>query len=239
MGMSVFPRDLDRTLVRQILDDAGSLPKFTFRLEAISRRFVGDPYREGPLVGSKSSREVFTASLEAFDCVTYVENVLALAWASNQRTFIERLRRIRYAGGVIDWAHRNHHMTTWIRNNMREGLVHERPIHDRSVSRSRRLDTVDGIPTRTVRVRSIPKRDFLRRPDDVRDGDLAFFGSTRPNLDVFHCGILFHREERIVMRHAARSRGQVVEQDLAEFLGANRMTGVILVRPEPWADKGA
>ena len=41
------------------------------------------------------------------------------------------------------------------------------------------------------------------------------------------------------MRHAARSRGQVVEQDLVEFLGANRMTGVILVRPEARADKVA
>ena len=237
--MSVFPHDLDPTLVREILDDVRNLPRFASRLEAISRRFVGDPYREGPLGGSKSSREVFTASLEAFDCVTYVENVLALAWASNQRTFIERLRRVRYAGGVIDWAHRNHYMTTWIRNNAREGLVHDRTIHAGSVSRSRRLDTVDGIPARKVRVRSIPKRAFLRRPNDVRDGDLAFFASTKPNLDVFHCGILFHQGERIVMRHAARSRGQVVEQDLPEFLGANRMTGVILVRPEARADKVA
>ena len=237
--MSVFPRDLDRALVREILADARHLSTLASRIEAISRRFVGDPYREGALVGSKSSREIFTASLEAFDCVTYVENVLALTWASNPRTFIERLRRIRYAGGVIDWEYRNHYMTTWIRNNAREGLVHDRTGRVGSVGRSRRLDVVDGIPARTVRVRSIPKRAFLRRSNDVRDGDLAFFGSTRPNLDVFHCGILFHRGDRIIMRHAARSRGQVVEQDLVGFLGANRMTGVILVRPEACARKVA
>ncbi len=237
--MSVYPRDLDRALVREILADGRHLPALAARMERISRRFVGDPYREGPLVGSRSSREVFTASLEAFDCVTYVENVLALAWAANQRTFVERLRRIRYAGGVIDWEHRNHYMTTWIRNNAREGLVHDRTARRGSVSRSRRLDLVDGIPARTVRVRSIPKRTFLRRLGDVRDGDLAFFGSTRPDLDVFHCGLLFGRGGRIVMRHAARSRGQVVEQDLAEFLGANRMTGVILVRPLARARKVA
>ena len=65
------------------------------------------------------------------------------------------------------------------------------------------------------------------------------FRLDQPNLDVFHCGILFHRGDRIIMRHAARSRGQVVEQDLVGFLGANRMTGVILVRPEACARKVA
>jgi hypothetical protein len=33
------------------------------------------------------------------------------------------------------------------------------------------------------------------------------------------------------MRHAAKSRGGVVEQDLGEFLKSNRMAGVIVVRP--------
>lgn len=235
--MSVFPRDLDRTLLGEILTGVRHLPTLTSRIEAISRRFLGNPYREGPLVGSKSAREVFTMSLVGFDCVTYVENVLSLALASDQKTFVETLRRIRYAGGVIDWEHRNHYMTTWIRNNEREGLVHDRTARVGSVSRSRCLNVIDGIPVRTVQVRSIPKRTFLSCLKGVRDGDLAFFASTRPNLDVFHCGILINREARIVMRHAARKREQVVEQDLSEFLGANRMTGVILVRPKALAGK--
>jgi hypothetical protein len=35
------------------------------------------------------------------------------------------------------------------------------------------------------------------------------------------------------MRHASRSQGSVVEQELSEFLKANRMAGVIVVRPQP------
>jgi len=35
------------------------------------------------------------------------------------------------------------------------------------------------------------------------------------------------------MRHASRSQGMVVEQELSEFLKANRMAGVIVVRPQP------
>ena len=35
------------------------------------------------------------------------------------------------------------------------------------------------------------------------------------------------------MRHASRSKGFVVEQELSEFLKSNRMAGVIVMRPRP------
>jgi len=38
--------------------------------------------------------------------------------------------------------------------------------------------------------------------------------------------------DKISMRHASRSQGSVVEQELSEFLKANRTTGVIVMRPQ-------
>jgi hypothetical protein len=35
-----------------------------------------------------------------------------------------------------------------------------------------------------------------------------------------------------MLRHASRSRGLVVEQELSKFLKTNRMTGVIAARPQ-------
>ena len=58
-----------------------------------------------------------------------------------------------------------------------------------------------------------------------------FFVSTRKNLDVFHTGIIVREGKQLFLRHASRSRDSVVEQDLKEFLKANRMAGVIIVRP--------
>ena len=58
-----------------------------------------------------------------------------------------------------------------------------------------------------------------------------FFVSTRRNLDVFHAGILVRDGKNIRLRHASRSQRSVVEQELTEFLKANRMAGVIVVRP--------
>jgi signal peptidase I len=66
----------------------------------------------------------------------------------------------------------------------------------------------------------------------LQSGDLIFFVSTRKNLDVFHAGIIVRDSKKVLMRHASRSQGLVVEQELSEFLKANRMAGVIVMRPQ-------
>src|SRR5256885_472345 len=52
------------------------------------------------------------------------------------------------------------------------------------------------------------------------------------SLDAFDCVVIVRDDDRILLRHASRSRGGVVEQELNEFLKANRMAGVIIARPE-------
>jgi len=229
--MKAFYEDLNVNEIRKTLEDAPLSLAIESRLERISRRFLGVRYDESTLIGSKSSPEVFTASLDAFDCVTYVECVLALALASNPDEFLVNLRRLRYSEGLIDWKYRNHYMTSWIRNNVRQGFVRNQTRRDDSIIRSRCLDFISGLSHRTIDVRAVPKNIFLRRTTDVKDGDLVFFGSTKRNLDIFHCGLVFNVSNQLVMRHAAKSQKCVVEQSLEGFLRANRMTGVILVRP--------
>jgi hypothetical protein len=77
----------------------------------------------------------------------------------------------------------------------------------------------------------VPKRAVPRLTVYLQTGDLAFFVSTRRYLDIFHAGIIVRDGKSILLRHASRSHGCVVEQQLVEFLKANRMTGVIVVRP--------
>jgi cell wall-associated NlpC family hydrolase len=72
-----------------------------------------------------------------------------------------------------------------------------------------------------------------RLKPNLQSGDLIFFASTRKNLDMFHAGIIVRDGKKVSMRHASRSQGGVVEQELSEFLKANRMAGVIVVRPQP------
>jgi hypothetical protein len=230
--MVSIPRDLDRKVLESLLGRLRDADAVAARIERVSGEWVGRPYRECPLGGGVGEREVFSASIDAFDCVTYVECVLAAAVSDSTRQFLDILRAIRYRNGIVTWETRNHYMTGWIRENERAGFLRDRTRGAAVVRRERRLAVVPGIGERNVRVASIPKRVFSGRMERVVTGDLAFFASTRPNLDVFHCGVLIRKGAGVRMRHAARSRGRVVEQDFGAFLSANRMVGVILVRPE-------
>ena len=225
------PRGLSRRRVEQLLSKIKARSVGS-RIDFLSRHFLGRPYKPNPLIGSADTPEVFTASFDGFDCVTYIETVLALARACDVDDFIEWLRKIRYERGRIQWERRNHYMTFWIRNNVRAGIV--RPLSMQAVpilKMERVLNVVPGLDPRRTSVKCIPKRALRRRTPNLRTGDLIFFGSTRKNLDVFHAGIIARDGKRVLMRHASRSQGLVVEQELSDFLKANRMAGVIVVRP--------
>ena len=204
--------------------------KASTRLEGRSRDFLGRPYQINPLIGSADTPEMFVEGTDAFDCVTYVETVLAQAHARNQRDFLDRLRRVRYRNGKVSWTARNHYMTDWIRNNLRAGFV--RPVSlEPTIKKDRVLDAVPGLPPRRQQFTCTPKRRLGSSTAKIQTGDLIFFASTRPQLDVFHCGILVQKDNRLMLRHASRSQGGVVEQNLSDFLKTNRMAGVIVVRP--------
>jgi hypothetical protein len=231
------PRGLNRRRVEQLLSKTRNDRSAGFRVEVLSRRFLGHPYRTNPLIGSAETGEVFTASLDGFDCVTYIETILALARACDVDGFVEWLRRIRYDRGRIQWEQRNHYMTRWIRNNIREGII--KPVSIPAVpivSRERVLNVVPGLALWRTRVRCAPKRAVPRLEKYLQSGDLIFFVSTRRNLDVFHAGIIVRDGKSIRMRHASLSRSAVVEQELGEFLRANRMAGVIVMRPSEYRE---
>jgi cell wall-associated NlpC family hydrolase len=226
------PLGLNRRRVEQLLSKTKGDRSAAGRIEFLSHHFLGRPYEPNPLIGSASTAEVFSASFDGFDCVTYIETVLALALASNVDNFTEWLRKIRYEGGHVEWERRNHYMTRWIRNNVREGII--RPVSMPAVptlTRERILNVVHGLAPQRTRVKCVPKRGLPRLARHLQTGDLIFFASTRKHLDVFHAGIVV-RGEKVSLRHASRSNGAVVEQELSDFLDANRMTGVIIMRPQ-------
>lgn len=225
------PLDIDIARVESLLAQAQAHRAVPARMEVLSGLLLGCPYQSNPLVGSPENPEVFVSSLAAFDCVTYVETVLALAGASTAQEFAERLRRIRYEGGQVEWARRNHYMLDWMKNNRLAGNVWPVAAERLAVRKDRLLDAVPGLPPRQVHFWCVPKPQWKKLEPRVRTSDVIFFVSTRNDLDIFHCGLLVKGDAGFRMRHAARSRQSVVEQDLAEFLRENSMSGLMAVRP--------
>ncbi len=103
----------------------------------IGETFVGTPYAPGTL--EVAGREDVVVNFEAFDCVTLVENVLALTRfvRMNDPSVLDSdlrsrdlyrgyLRQIRYRGGRVNgYPSRLHYFSDWIRDNEERGLVRE------------------------------------------------------------------------------------------------------------------
>ncbi|MGL5508667.1 MAG: N-acetylmuramoyl-L-alanine amidase-like domain-containing protein, partial [Microcoleaceae cyanobacterium] len=96
-------------------------------MQAIADYFLGTPYVANLLDGS--SQEKLVINLKGFDCVLFVENILAIARsiASNDYTFInfvQGIENLRYRDGQInDYCSRLHYFSDWIRDNEKRGIV--------------------------------------------------------------------------------------------------------------------
>ncbi|HXU07453.1 MAG TPA: N-acetylmuramoyl-L-alanine amidase-like domain-containing protein [Blastocatellia bacterium] len=204
---------------------------FEARVDSISRLFLGRAYLENPLGGGPDQRETFRCSFDEFDCVTYVEIVLALACSKTAPRFARTLRGLRYREGTVDWFRRNHFMTEWLRINAERGVLADITTGREPIAKTRTLSGVPGIGPEQKTFRCFPKRTFTKVSSRIQTGDVIMFVSTKKHLDVFHAGILVRRGKQLFLRNAARSAGKVIEQELREFLRANRMSGFILARP--------
>src|SRR5688572_6109213 len=123
------------------------------RIEAISGQFIGCPYVVNSLCGGHDFPEQLVVKLDGFDCVTYMETVLALALAETVEQFKETLIRIRYKNSEVVWQKRNHYMVDWWRNNERQSLVQNLTRGSQAGEKTRELNLIKGLPKRRVTFR--------------------------------------------------------------------------------------
>ncbi len=98
------------------------------RLEKISRFFLTKPYYLGALgEGSAAEFDQFPLyRVDAFDCLTFVETVLAIALADNLTAFEKMILNIRYEKGNVSFLTRNHFTDLdWNLNNQRNQLLQD------------------------------------------------------------------------------------------------------------------
>lgn len=96
------------------------------RIVWISEQFLNKPYLLGALgEGDKARFDQFPRyRVDAFDCETYVDTVLALALADNLQDFKEKILKIRYKAGKVAYTQRNHFTDLdWNLNNQAQGFV--------------------------------------------------------------------------------------------------------------------
>ena len=231
-GMSDSPEDDPE--VASALSIAHGAPDFAARLDRLSAHFLGRSYLAFTLEGDQTTPEKPVARLDGFDCVTYAETVIALARSRTPADFWGELRNLRYDGGRVTWAARNHFMNRWIERNRRDGRVVS-VLGDAVVTTGevRQLDVLPGYDVQSWAVAFVPVSALERLAVAAEVGDVVAFVSQKPNLDTFHVGLLVPPREGfgLRVRHAGRRAGKVVEQTLAEFVTDNDVPGMLIARP--------
>jgi len=231
----ILPDDGWRDAVTRLLQQAPALRGYAARAEYACEVLAGTPYQSQPLGGGPGLPEELRLALHRFDCVTFMETVAALGAATDSPDFADKVRLLRYDGGVVDYFRRRHYMSAWIEGNVADGRVTRVEPGEAGPPRIwlRTLTVLPELGLVPARIRGWPKRSLPRLRPHLASGDLVFFISTRADLDYFHTGVLGRRGNAILLAHAARSRGGVVMEPLAEFLRRERMSGLTVVRPWP------
>lgn len=105
------------------------------RIDWCSNLFLGVPYLLGSLgEGEKALFDQFPLyRLDAFDCDTYVNTVLALALADSLPAFQQCIKNLRYKNGLVSYLQRNHFTgLDWNQNNQQNKILKDitLTIHD-------------------------------------------------------------------------------------------------------------
>lgn len=219
--------------VARLLALARQAPDLPGRLERISGALMGRPYVVGSLVGGPDEPEVLVTRLDAFDCVTFCDSVIALATAASPAAFAARVTALRYHHAALGWSARNHYTHTWLARNVAAGLlVPLLPERWQDVGEPRTLDVLPGYPALPWQPRYLCWTPAHRAAleAEARDGDWLGFISHRPMLDTFHVGLLV-RDGGLCVRHASRSRGRVIQEPLAQCMVDWDVPGLFVARP--------
>lgn len=235
------PPFVDPLGLRDDLGDDG-VP-FARRVDQLSDHLLGLPYLDSPLGEGAGYDPDPLVRWDAVDCVTYVEQVLALANAPTSSSSLPVLLDMRYRDGRASFGSRNHlMMAQWVPVNIEKGYLRDvtREVGGDRVEVARKTITEEmwshrsgvdlplsksEVPIGEVELPYIPLALFPEVMTSVPDGSLLIVVrediASRP-YRVTHLGFVMHKNGVPYLRHAAKSGYQkVVDELLDTFVRRN------------------
>lgn len=212
------------------------------RIKAIADYFKGSPYIAGSL--DAGVKEELVINLRGFDCLTFVENVLALNLTIQSNSpdfdlFKNKISFIRYRDGVLnDYPSRLHYTSEWISNNQKKGILKAINQGPNAVGFPLNVGFMSANPSsynalksnpsfvkqiaaieakiNTLVFRYIPKSKVLKANSLIKDGDIIAITTNISGLDFSHIGFAVKDEYGIVhLLHASSSSKEVVFSDVS------------------------
>ena len=186
--------------------------------------FVGVKYSNSPLGEGFGVDSDPLIRFDTFDCTTFVETVLA-------DSDVEKLTKIRYKNGKVDFINRNHFIETdWLKNNSNivENVSHKfgktdvRTVVIDKKSWFKTVHNVDAdLVPETVKLEYIPYENISDL--ELNKTHVVLFVADNPkirdkigtDIAVVHMGLLLPDG---VLRHASSEHGKVVDVDFKDYV---------------------
>lgn len=225
----------------------------------IGTLLLGTPYVGGTLEGT--GPEICRADLTALDCVTFFENVLAMARCSKLGTpswdaFIKQITRTRYRDGQLDgYASRLHYTAEWIENNVAKGIVRDVtpdlggdvfPIRVSFMSEHPQyypplkadtalVGTMASIERRlaTTTRYIVPREKIADIEPLLKTGDIVAIATSKAGLDYAHTGLIVREGSVARLMHASVTKKKVIlDVRLSDYIASVKShIGVSILRP--------
>jgi hypothetical protein len=227
------------------------------RLARAAAPFLGTPYAVSPLGEGEGHDPDPRLRLDAVDCVTLVEQALALATAADDGALIETLDRVRYTGSP-SYGHRNHVMEAqWLPHLLQLGWLTNvtRAYGGKTTQKVKKVITPvtwEGKLGRSLGLEAgdqargafeldvIPAAHAVSALAHAPDGlVLVVVRSDLPSMvtRISHVAVQVQGPSGPMLRHASSAQHLVVDQLLADFLAAGRqatwpLVGLAVYEPQ-------
>jgi hypothetical protein len=227
-------------------------------IQAIAEQFLGTPYKADLL--DQSKEETLVVTLKAFDCVLFVETVLAIARGVvvqdySYPTFVNHIRDQRYRNGEMNgYCSRLHYFSEWIVDNEKRGAVKNIGSDLKGVPLNTTLNFMSKhrhsyarlndeatykcfIETEAnldgVKLDYIPTNQIHRVYTQLQPGDIIAVATNIPGLDVTHTGLAYrHLDGRVGLIHASPIGEVTIARDLQRYVSrVENAIGILVARP--------
>ncbi|MGD1717140.1 DUF1460 domain-containing protein [Dapis sp. BLCC M172] len=228
-------------------------------MQAIADYFIGTPYKAGLL--DQSNQESLVITLDGFDCVLFVETVLAMARGIAMEdysylTFINNIRNQRYWKGKMDgYCSRLHYFSEWIADNQRRGNVRDIGVelggervkkqlffmsknrwnYPQIASNDANYQCIVSMEDNIskLKINYIPYYKIRSIYGQLKPGDIIAVATEINGLDVTHTGLVYRNSDgNIGFIHASPAGKVTVAYDLERYIwNVESAIGILVARP--------
>ena len=217
--------------VRETAERVRPLP-LVERIDAVSASMLGVPYVGDPLGEGREPDLDPLVRYDAFDCLTYVEEVLALSLAPDPAHAADVRLDLRYGGNEPRYENRHHFMELqWIPSAIERGWLRETTAEYGETETYRREITADTwsswrsrsqfaltdeqLPIGTMELQYLPLERAREVATQIRPGSVVMTvreDRTYNPIWISHLGFVVPGEQPTI-RHASRMRSVMETRD--------------------------